>query len=101
MYEQAVLTMGILYFILGIITGLIVAVVAKSKIKKIGGAFIGGVSAAVFGLGFAVSITNLEAKSKNPMGISIVDLLPSVIVSIIGAVFVIYIIGLISGKSET
>ena len=101
MYEQLVMLMGILYFVLGAIAGLIVAIMTISKVKKTGGAFIGGVSAAIFGLGVAVSITDIEAKTHNTMGIALVDLLPSAIASILGAVFVVYIVGLISGESET
>ena len=73
----------------------------KSKVKKLGGSFVGGVSAAVFGLVFVVLITDLETKAENPMGVALVDLLPSVIVSVFGAVFLVYVIGLVSGRSET
>ena len=97
MYEQAVIILSIVYGFFGFIVGLVTAACAKSKIKKLGGAFIGTVGSIISGLIFVIAVSDLKFKLSS-MGFSLYNLLPSLIAATIGAVFLVYILGLVSGK---
>ena len=103
MRQQIALSLGILYFFLGAISGLDTIILEKSRISKSGGAFIGGVSAIVSGLVFVLIITDIESRLRNSfsLGVSMNELLPSMIASILGGIFVTYVMSLVlDGKNK-
>jgi hypothetical protein len=104
MYEQAVLILSATYFIIGLFTGLMTALVTKTRIKKLGCAFIGGVVASTAGLIVVTTITGIQSKVGNTQygggGISLYELLPSLLAAVVAAIFFVYVIGLVAGKSR-
>ena len=99
MYDQAIMFLSFTYFIIGSISGLIISIACKSKLKKVGGAFVGGVSGIISGLIFVISVTNLKAKlAEANLGLSLGDLVPGLIVALLFSIFVVYILSFISNK---
>lgn len=105
MYDQAIVFLSVVYGFFGLVAGAITASFIKSKIKKLGGAFLGLVGAIVSGTVVVITVSELKVKLSSQQsslgGVSLNDLLPSLVAAIIGAIFLVYIIGLIVGDKKT
>lgn len=105
MYDQAIVVLSVVYGVFGLAAGAITASCIKSKIKKLGGVFLGLIGSIVSGLVVVITVSELKVKLSSQQsslgGVSLNDLLPSLVAAIIGAVFLVYVMGLVVGDNKT
>lgn len=104
MYEQAILFLSGVYFVLGGFSGQLTVYASGISISKAGAWLIGGVGGVVAGLIFVINVTQLQLllfQAHNSIikrGLSIDELAPSGITAIVAGAFFVYVVGLLSGK---
>jgi hypothetical protein len=71
----------------------------------LGGTFLGAVGSVISGLIVAITVTDLQYKLSvqqqyGVSGVSLSELLPSIVASVIGAIFIVYVMGLFFGQKN-